>query len=257
MSLFKSPRLWGSIRRSALLATTRVWACAACAFAVNLPSAAADPAQNAQGVQGVPGVSPEPPSANGGETSQPPSDPAQFPLAWKVWPLFDPFVSRRERSYSLGREQLRSGDSAQTGWGYRLGAGETIATVRPGFWVNLEREFALRIAQHSTYMLELSAYRYQAGLRAWIFELGPGVGVVPLGVDFESGDFSVSALSPSAQFRVGFKVLGLRVSVDAYNQYTWRIWGGESLWVRGVAVQIAVEQPRVLKRNAHPLILQW
>jgi hypothetical protein len=185
------------------------------------------------------------------------SDPAQFPLAWKVWPLFDPFVSRRERSYSLGREQLFRDDEPHAAWGYRLAAGETIATVRSAFWVNVEREFALRLAQHSTYMLELSAYRYHAGLRAWGFELGPGVGVVPLGVDFESGDFSVTALSPSAQVRVGFKVLGLRVSVDAYNQYTWRIWGGESLWVRGVAFQLAVEQPRVLKRNAHPLLLQW
>jgi hypothetical protein len=174
-----------------------------------------------------------------------------------VWPLFDPFVSRRERSYSLGREQLRWEDSARTGWGYRLGAGETVATVRSGFWVNLEREFALRLAQHSTYMLELSAYRYQAGLRVWGLEFGPGFGVVPLGLDFESGDFSVSALSPSAQLRVGFKVRGLRISVDAYNQYTWRIWGGESLWVRGVALQLAVEQPRVLKRNGHPLLLQW
>lgn len=181
-------------------------------------------------------------------------EPAKPPLVWRVWPLFDPFVSRRESLAGFGVTELRpaSADDPLSGWTVLFG--DATSTVRPHFWVTLERRYLLRFARRSTYMVELSSYDYLAGVRASAFELGAGVGLVPFGVDVSQGDWSLSVASPRSVIRASLKVGGLRMSVDAYNQYTWRVWGGESAWIRGIAVEFAVEQPRITQRAGHPLV---
>lgn len=181
-------------------------------------------------------------------------EPSKPPLVWREWQLFDPFVSRRESLAGFSLDELREVSALvpQSGWSLRFG--DATTTLRSRWWIALERHHLLRVARRSTYMLELSSYDYLAGVRAGPVELGGGVGLVPFGVDVSRGDWSLSLASPRASLRGTLKLGAVRLSLDAFRQYTWRVWGEESAWVQGVAFEVAVEQARITHRAGHPLI---
>lgn len=189
--------------------------------------------------------------------AEPAVDPASVPIPWRVWPLFDPFVSRRETVLAFGLDQLRDVDSRDARDAWTVGIAQGITTTRPFVWVNLERRLTFRSARRSTYMLDISQYQYTAGVRLFGLELGAGVGLSPLVIDVAKGDWSVSGISPSAVTRAGFKVGVVRVSVDAFSQYLWRWYGGPDARIQGFSIQLALEQPRTLQRKRHPLILTY
>jgi hypothetical protein len=132
-----------------------------------------------------------------------------------------------------------------------------MTTLRPHLWARLQRDFVFRVSQPSSYALELSSYRFLAGLRAFGLEVGPSVGIVPLAVDLTDGRFGLSGLSPNAGFEVSFKVGVVRTAVSAYEQFVWQWLGSESSWMHGLTLQLSLEEPRVLKRKEHPLILKY
>ncbi len=135
--------------------------------------------------------------------------------------------------------------------------GETMTTFRPGLWVTLDKRTSFRSTRSSTYMLELASYEYLAGLRVGGLEVGAGVGLVPVGVDVSRGDWSVSFLSPRSLARFGFVIGDVRVSLDAFQQYTWRWWGEPDAWIRGWSVQLAFRQPSMTRRGKHPLVFTY
>jgi hypothetical protein len=196
------------------------------------------------------------PAAPGGP-AQPTTDPATLPLRWRVWPLFDPYASRREWLASFSWDRLRETSALRRLEGFRLAFGESISTLRACTWVGLEQNSSFRALGSSTYVVELTGYRAIAGVHALGLELGGGVGIVPIALDVSQGDWSLSGLSPSAVARAGLRVGPFRVSVEATNQFTWRWWGRDSAWLRGVGLQLALEQPRKLMRGRHPLILEY
>jgi hypothetical protein len=225
------------------------WCTAVSALSLATAAAAEPAADQATG--------PEPEQGSAGAAEQPERDfePAETPLPWRVWPLFDPFVSRREALSSFGLDELREIDERRPRNGWTIGIGDTMTTTRPYLWVNLERQLIFRSTQRSTYMLDLSRYGYTAGVRLLGLEVGAGVGLSPLAVDVSKGKWSVSAISPMALAKAGLKIGKVRLSVDAFSQYLWRWYGRANARIEGIAFQIAFEQKRELKRNRHPLIL--
>jgi hypothetical protein len=179
------------------------------------------------------------------------------PLVWHVWPLFDPYVSRRENAYAFGLDTVEPVGTAEQHPGWSLSVGQSMSTLRAHMWVRLQRDFVFRASQPSSYTLELSSYRFLAGLRAAGFELGPSVGLVPLALDLTDGRFGVSGMSPQAGFEIGFKVGVLRTAISAYEQFAWHWLGAENSWMHGLSLQLSLEEPRVLKRKEHPLILMY
>ncbi len=155
----------------------------------------------------------------------------------------------------FGHDTLRDTGAARLQDGLTVALGQSLTTFRPGLWVRLDRRIQLRFTRRSTYMLELSSYDYLAGVRLPWLELGGGVGVVPVGMDTSQGDFSLSVLSPRAVATMGLALGPVRFSLDLFQQYTWRVWGGNNAWIRGFSVQLAATRPVVKQRGNRPIVL--
>lgn len=183
--------------------------------------------------------------------------PATMPLAWKVWPLFDPFVSRRENAYSGGIDKVTGLRESEPWRRYSFGFSETMTTLRSLGWVSVARDFTFHVGEPSSYSFDFSTYRYAAGLRLPGFELGPGVSLVPISVDYTQGHFGLSGLSPAATAQASLKLGKVRIELFAYEQFTWRWLGRDSEWASGLMLRLALEQPRTLRRAEHPLLLQY
>lgn len=239
---------------SSLLGRARGW-CPALGFvlAVSRPAQADEQHETAAPRR-------EPPPAtkpNVGSKVQPTVTAATVPLIWNVWPLFDPYASRRENAYAFGLDTSVPVRSTEQHPGWSLSVGQSMTTLRTHMWVRLQRDFVFRVSAPSSFALELSSYRFLAGLRALGLEVGPSVGLVPLALDLTDGRFGVSGLSPNAGLEFSFKIGVVRTAISAYEQFVWHWLGSDSSWMHGLSLQLSLEQARVLKRKEHPLILKY
>ncbi len=187
----------------------------------------------------------EPPPTNRAAAAQ--------PVAWKRWPLFDPFASAREVVWFGGPASFRVVDRVTPFHGVALGRGETVRETRGAWWLSVHRDWELRLYSHWT-IVPIYRYLYEGGLRIAGIELGAGPSLVPLTLDFSDGKFSFGGLSPGATARVGFKSGGLRISVRVEREYLWRWVGQPSAVMTGLIFEIAGEEPPTLRRGSHPIV---
>jgi hypothetical protein len=219
--------------------------------------------------------------AAGVETKSKPAPAAprieEIPVEWKVWRLFDPKLSPRERGWTIGPGYLRTIGREELQYGLQIARKETIEQRRGALFLTIEREWALRFYERWT-IIPLYRYGYLAGLRLGPIELGAGVSAIPFAIDYSEGRFSFSGPSPGAAVRIGYKTGKIRVSLRAEREYLWR-WGGQPsprnpptgkslldalrVWnwtaqpdamMTGLVLEIAGELPPDHRSGGHPLI---
>jgi hypothetical protein len=209
---------------------------------------------------GDPGTPTEPavPAERGSATPSAPSaslSPAYVPYHHRRWRLFDPFLSGHETVLFGGPSSFREGAATSSTSGGSLGVGFTQRDKRGPVWLSLQRDFELRVYSGWAFLLELSKYTYEAGLKLGPIEIGVGPGVTPVAVDLMDGDFSLSGLCPRATGRVGVKTGKFRASVRGYREYLWRWLGRDDAWITGFVIEVAVEAPRRTHWGGHPVVI--
>jgi len=179
---------------------------------------------------------------------------AEVPIPWKRWVLFDPLVSPRETVWFGGPASLRDVDKIAPLRGVALGVAETIHETRGPLWLSLQRTAELRIHSRWT-IVPILRYLYEAGLRIGGVDVGAGPTLIPLTLDVSRSKFSFGGMSPGVAARIGFKIGGLRISLRAEREYLWRWFGQPSAVMSAFMLEIAGEQPRTLRRGAHPIVV--
>ena len=208
-----------------------------------------------------------------------PVRPEDVPIPWKPWPIFDPKLTPRTRGWSGGASYYRKFGENDVHWGIALARLETIEEHRGKLLLGIHRQWGIRI--HSPWMIMpiLNRYLYEGGLRLGPVEVAMGVSLMPFTFDFDHGRFGFVGPSPGANVRIGFRIGTVRISVRAEREYLWRWVGqksqvfpptwaslGEALrvwdWVAqpdalmtGFVLEITGDQPPLMKRGSHPLIL--
>lgn len=187
--------------------------------------------------------------------TEPASLPAEAPVPWKRWRLFDPFVAPRELVWHGGPASLREVDRAKPFRGAAFGVAETIRETRGFVWLSLQRNWELRVHSKWTFV-PILRYVYEGGFRLGGLELGGGPTLIPLTPDYSDGKFSFGGMSPGATARVGFKTGAFRISLRGAREYLWRWFGQPSAVMDALTMELAVEQPRPLRRGSHPIVLE-
>lgn len=182
------------------------------------------------------------------------ASPAEVPIPWKRWALFDPLVSPRETVWFGGPVSLRDVDKVSPLRGVAFGVAETIHETRGPLWLSLQRTGELRVHSRWT-IVPILRYLYEAGLRLGGVDIGAGPTLIPLTLDVSRSKFSFGGMSPGVAARVGYKTGGFRVSLRAEREYLWRWFGQPSAVMSAFVLEIAGEQPRPLRRRGHPIVL--
>lgn len=183
-----------------------------------------------------------------------PASPAEVPIPWKRWVLFDPFVSPREIVWFGGPASLRDVDQVSPLRGVALGVAETIYETRGPLWLSLQRTGELRVLSRWT-IVPILRYLYEAGLRLGGVDIGAGPTLIPLTLDVSRSKFSFGGMSPGVAARIGYKIGGFRISLRAEREYLWRWFGQPSAVMSAFVLELAGERPRPLRRRGHPIVL--
>jgi hypothetical protein len=149
----------------------------------------------------------------------------EIPVPWKVWRLFDPKLSPRERGWAIGPGYLRTMGREDLQYGIQVARKETMEQRRGPLFLTLEREWALRFYERWT-IIPIYRFGYLGGLRLGPIELAAGASLIPFTIDYSEGRFGFSGPSPGAAARIGFKTGKIRVSLRVEREYLWR-WGGQ------------------------------
>jgi hypothetical protein len=151
----------------------------------------------------------------------------EMPLEWKVWRLFDPKLSPRERGWAIGPGYLRTFGREDLQYGIQIARKETMEQRGGPLFLMLEREWALRFYERWT-IIPVYRFGYLGGLRLGPIELALGVSMIPFAIDYSEGRFGFSGPSPGAAARIGFRTGKIRVSVRVEREYLFRIGGQPS-----------------------------
>lgn len=190
--------------------------------------------------------------AEGSEQSQE-AAPAEVPIVWQVWPLFDPFVDRSATWLAAGRFERRVLGERRADPGWAASVGGSVTTLRRFLFVTVDQGVRLRVSDPSV-AVDLLGLSYTGGFRLGPLEAGVGVSFVPLTIEHDRA-FELGALSPGALARVGLVLGRVRIGVQAFEEYCLR-WTTEHCSLEGVTIDVSLIRPTVKKRGNHPLVFR-
>jgi hypothetical protein len=183
--------------------------------------------------------------------------PAQVPLVWKRWPLFDPFVDPHESGLSFEWTEWREHESRIRSAGATIAIASQVSTLRRHLASTIRTQtIALSMLEGPTFALGLMQYDLLGSLDFGFIRFGAGAGLLPISFDYGRGDFSVALGSPRAIASLSFKVGVLRIAVSGVTSYLPRVSGRGDVVTRSVALEFLLEKPRPLKRVSHPLLIR-
>jgi hypothetical protein len=161
-------------------------------------------------------------------------------MVWRPWPLFDPFLSRRETLLTGGPVWERPTAAPRTLAGFEGSFGKAMETRSGLLTLRLEEEGGLRWTGGGHGVFFFPRFTYAGGLVVGPFDFTARAGVTVLEVHAGSGGFGVGLFSPRVSAGAAVRIGRLRLGAVAFSEYAWRWFGGPSAGVEGVLLEASL-----------------